>query len=167
MIESASQAVHRSWLDVLGAAVSMACAIQCATLPVLISVLPFPLLAGVLPFVPTVFRPGSGFDRVGLSAAIALAVFGYSRGFRRHRQIQVFAFLVLALCLLGTGWLWLTGRYQLFFVVAAALVLAAGHASNRRLCARGLSCHVTEPAMVLETSALKRTSALGIKGELS
>jgi hypothetical protein len=158
MLESASQAVHRPWLDGLGAMVSVACAVQCAALPVLVTVLPFPVLAGVLRFIPPVLRPGSGFDRIALTASVALAVVSFSAGISPTPPRSGFRILtgrsVHDRRRLAVG----AGRYQLFFVVAGALVLAAGQIFNRRLCARHRFCHVAKLEMVLKTSALKRTS---------
>jgi hypothetical protein len=141
MSDNASLAVHRSRLDALGVALSVACAMQCAALPILISVLPFPLLAGVLPFVPAVLLPGGGFDRIALAASIVLAAGTFSWGFRWHRQVYIFAVLSVAMSLIGFGSLWVPGRHQIAFVVAGALILAAGHVLNRRLCRL---CHLCQ-----------------------
>jgi hypothetical protein len=165
MLESASQSVHRLWLDGLGATVSIACAVQCAALPILVTVLPFSVLADVLPFIPPVLRPGNGFDRMALAVSVALAVVSFSSGFLRHRRVHVFAFLLVALFTIGAGWLWVPGRYQLFFVVAGALVLAAGHILNRRLSRRCRFCRLPKVVVSPEPLALKITAECAIKGD--
>jgi hypothetical protein len=147
--------MHRSWLDSLGAAVSVACAIQCAALPLLISVLPFSLLASILSFIPSVLLPRSGLDRIALVSAISLAVCSFSWGFRLHRRVYIFVFLLCALGVLGAA---RYSYYQLSFVVASALILAAGHILNRRLCRRCRSSRVPEAEVVPEPSAPKSTS---------
>jgi hypothetical protein len=159
MVENASPAMHRPWLDSLGATVSITCALQCAAIPLLISVLPFPLLASVLPFVPAALLPRSGFDRIALAVSIALAVGSFSWGFRWHRRVYIFAFLLAALAVIGAGWLWVVSRYQFLFVVAGALTLAAGHLLNRRLCRRCRFCRVPEAELVSEPAAFKSSSA--------
>jgi hypothetical protein len=163
MIETASQAVHRSRLDVLGGVVSVVCAIHCAVLPVLISVLPFPLLAGVLSFVPAVLRPGSGFDLVALPAAVVLAVASFSWGFSLHRRGYIFALPFAAVSLIGSGWLWAPPRLPDFFVVTGALVLAAGHILNRRLCRFCRFCRVHEVKVADAPAVL--SSALSTRGD--
>lgn len=159
MDENASQVAHRSWLDSLGTTVSVACAIQCAAFPLLISVLPFPLLVSVLPFLNPGFLVGGGLEKVLLWTKIALAAGSFSWGFRFHRRIYVFIFLVSALGLILIGRVWVENRYQIPFVVSGALILAAGHFLNRRLCRFCLACGAREPKVVSKPAALNSSLA--------
>jgi hypothetical protein len=159
MDENASQAVRRSWLDAAGTTVSVACAIQCVLFPLVISVLPFPLLVSVLPFLNLDFLVGGGLEKAVLATAIVLAVGSFSWGFRFHRRFYVFLFLILALGLIFAGRVWLENRYQIPFVVSGALILAAGHIFNRRLCRLCLACRAPEPEVVSKPAALNSSSA--------
>lgn len=159
MDENASQAAHRSRLDSLGATVSVACAIQCVAFPLLISILPFPLLVSVLPFLNPGFLVGGGLEKVLLAAAIALAAGSFTWGFRFHRHFYVFLFLILALGLIFAGRAWVERRHQIPFVVSGAVVLAAGHILNRRLCRLCLACRARETEVVSNSAALNSSSA--------
>ncbi len=120
MGEMASQAAHRSRLDTLGITVSVACAIQCAAFPLLISVLPFSLLASVVPFINPAFLIGGGLETVLLTTSIVLAAGSFSWGFRFHRRFYVFIVLILALGLVFIGRAWVENRYQIPFVVSGS-----------------------------------------------
>jgi hypothetical protein len=137
----------------LGATLSLACAIQCAVLPLVISLLPFSLLAVVVPFIPAALLPGGGFDWIALGGASALAAGSFSWGFSRHRRVYIFAFLLAALGVIFAGWLWVAGRYQVLFVVISAAILTAGHLLNRRL------CRAAHARFALETSELENSAA--------
>ena len=50
MDEKLDAVVRHPWVDSLGTMIAVACAIQCAALPVLISMLPFQLLVTLLSF---------------------------------------------------------------------------------------------------------------------
>jgi hypothetical protein len=123
--EKVSLIAPQSWVDSLGASVSIACAIQCTL---------FPLLIGVLPPVGLGFLAGDGVEKVFLVTSIILAVGNLSWGFRRHRNLYVFLFLIGGLLLIFTGRAWLDENSEISFVVSGTLVLAADHLLNRRLC---------------------------------
>ena len=159
MDEVPSKAAHRSRLDSLGAAVSVACAIQCAVLPLLISVLPFPLLVSLLPFLHPGFIVGGGLEKIFVATATALAAGSFTWGFRFHRRFYVFLFLILALGLIVAGRVWVERRHQVPFVVSGALILAIGHIINRRLCRLCRFCRVPEANVVPEPAVLKSSSA--------
>jgi MerC mercury resistance protein len=133
--ERASLVTPPSWVDSLGASVSIACAIQCTL---------FPLLIGVLPLVGLGFLAGNGVEKVFLVTSIILAVGSFSWGFRRHKNLHVFLFLVGGLLLIFTGRIWVGENSEISFVVSGTLVLAGGHLLNRRLCQVCVACEATE-----------------------
>jgi hypothetical protein len=131
MDDTASQAVHRLWIDSLGATVSVACAIQCSL---------FPLLVSVLPLIGLGFLLGDGLERVFLITSLVLAMSSFGSGFRAHRRFYIFAFLLSASALILTGRLWVDPSYEVPLVVSGTLILAAGHLLNRRLCRLCATC---------------------------
>jgi hypothetical protein len=132
--EKVSLVAPQSWVDSLGAGVSIGCAIQCTL---------FPLLIGVLPLVGFGFLAGNGVEKVFLVTSIILAVGSLSWGFRRHKNLYVFLFLIGGLLLILTGWVWVDENSEILFVVSGALVLAAGHLLNRRLCQLCVVCEAS------------------------
>jgi hypothetical protein len=133
--ERASLVTPPSWVDSLGASVSIACAIQCTL---------FPLLIGVLPLAGLGFLAGDGVEKVFFVTSIILAVGSFSWGFRRHKNLYVFLFLIGGLLLIITGRVWAEEHSEISFVVSGTLVLAAGHLLNRRLCQLCVVCEATE-----------------------
>jgi hypothetical protein len=133
--EKVSLIAPQSWVDSLGAGVSIACAIQCTL---------FPLLIGVLPLVGLGFLAGDGVEATFLGTAIILAAGSLSRGFRRHKNLYVFLFLIGGLLLIFTGRVWVDESSEISFVVSGTLVLAAGHLLNRRLCQLCVTCEASK-----------------------
>ncbi len=149
----------RSWLDSLGAGVSIACAVQCALFPLLIAVLPFSVLVSVLPFLGPRFLLGGGVEKVLLVIAGVLAVAGFSWGFRFHRRSYVFLYLISAFGLIFAGRMWVENPYQIPFIVSGSLLLAAGHISNSRLCRSRVNCRAPRPEPVANPAMLTGSSA--------
>jgi MerC mercury resistance protein len=137
--EKASLVTPPSWVDSLGASVSIACAIQCTLIP---------LLIGVLPLVGLGFLTGDGVETILLVTSITLAVGSFSWGFRHHKSLYVFLFLIGGLLLIFTGRVWVGENSQIPFVVPGMLVLAAGHLLNRRLCQLCIACEASEKNQV-------------------
>jgi hypothetical protein len=120
-----------TWVDSVGAAVSVACAIQCTV---------FPLLISVLPLLGLGFLAGDGVEKVFLGVSIALAGGSFGLGFRHHRHLYVFYFLLSGLALIFTGRVWLKDEFELPFVVFGTTVFTVGHLLNRRLCRLCADC---------------------------
>jgi hypothetical protein len=133
--EKASLVAPQSWVDSLGASVSIACAIQCTL---------FPLLIGVLPLVGLGFLTGDGVEKVFLASSMILAVAGFSWGFRHHKNLYIFLFLIGGLLLIVTGRVWVDENSEILFVVSGTLVIAGGHLLNRRLCRLCVVCEAAE-----------------------
>jgi hypothetical protein len=124
--------------DRLGMTLSMACAIHCLVMPVLIPLLP--LLASS-------FLTGETTESVILTATLLIAAPTLFRGYLKHRKFRVPAIFLLGLLFLALrpgafhhdhvheGEVW-------HFVLAAlaGLSLAIGHWLNLRLCKSCPSC---------------------------
>jgi hypothetical protein len=136
MEEKVLAVAPRPWIDVLGATVSVACAIHCSI---------FPLLVSVLPLLGLGFLLGEGVEKFFLATSIVLAVSSFSWGVRYHRRFYVFLFLVSAAALIIAGRLWVDDRFEIPLVVCGAVVLAAGHFLNRRLCRLCATCAAHAP----------------------
>lgn len=132
----------RSWIDSVGATVSIACAIQCSV---------FPLLVGLLPLLGLGFLLGDGIEKIFVATSMVIAVSSFTWGFRYHRRFHVFVFLVSALALISAGRFWVDERYEIPIVISGTLVLAAGHFLNRRLCRLCEEC-AHERASVSDTA---------------
>ena len=124
--------------DRMGMTLSMACAIHCLAMPVLIPLLP--LLAGS-------FLTGETTESVILTVTLLIAAPTLFRGYLKHRKFRVPAIFLLGLLFLALrpgafhhdhvheGEVW-------HFVLAAlaGLSLAIGHWLNLRLCKSCPSC---------------------------
>ncbi|MFT3762387.1 MAG: MerC domain-containing protein [Pseudoxanthomonas sp.] len=88
----------RTWLDRFGAAGSLACAVHCAVLPLLIALLP---ALGVSAWL------GEGFERAFVIFATLLGGFSLAWGYRRHRVVRALGVLAL-----GLATLWVAVLYS-------------------------------------------------------
>lgn len=114
--------------DRVGATASLLCALHCAALPLLLTVLPALGLG---------FLADHRFERVFIAFASALALTTLIRGYRRHRMPGALYLLAPGLILLWSGaWVFDTESSP---VVHAALVTVGGscvalaHVANMRL----------------------------------
>ena len=119
-------------IDLVGACVSLVCAVHCLTIPLLVTVLPL-AGAGVL--------LGGSLEILFIVASVVLAIVSLCWGFRRHRRWRVFVVLGAALTMIAVGRFLASETHELVFVFMGAMVLAAGHLLNRYLC---LTCVVCE-----------------------
>ena len=149
MDDSVSVGARHTWIDSLGATVSLVCALQCVALPLLLATLPFPLLVSSLPFLRPGILMGSYIDQYFIVTGTLLAAGSFAWGVRLHRRYYVFLFLVVALGLLYGSKVWVDNRTQVFWVVSGALILAAGHLVNRRLCRLCRPCQARELAVTV------------------
>ena len=124
--------------DRMGMTLSMACAIHCLAMPVLIPLLP--LLAGS-------FLTGETTESVILSVTLLIAAPTLFRGYLKHRKFRVPAIFLLGLLFLALR----PGAFhhdhvhegEVWHFVLAALAgfsLAIGHWINLRLCKSCPSC---------------------------
>jgi len=122
----------RAHIDLVGTCVSLACALHCLTLPLLVTVLP---LAGAGMFL------GGALEVLFLGASVALATGSLCWGFRQHRRWRLLIVLGAALTMIAVGRFLASEPYELMFVVIGTVVIAAGHLLNRYLCQ---TCSVCE-----------------------
>jgi hypothetical protein len=114
--------------DRVGATASLLCAVHCALLPFVLTVLPALGLG---------FLGDHRFERAFIAFASVLAVTAMIRGYRRHRMPGALFLLVPGLVLLWSGgWLFDTGLSPALHAVLVALggcSVAFAHIVNLRL----------------------------------
>jgi hypothetical protein len=122
-------------LDRFGAAASLACAVHCAAMP---------LLIGLLPLVGMSFLASevAEWSLVSLSLGVgSLSLLpSYARKHRQWRPLLIFAFgagLIIAVRLLADE----GSRLEAPVMAIGALLIACGHLVNRRLCRSCADCH--------------------------
>lgn len=115
-MESAQSNTTRWWqvTDRIGATASFLCAIHCALLPFVLTLLP---LAGLD------FLASHTFERVFVLFAAALALFSLVNGFRRHRRVHALILAGAGLVLLLSG---VTFAESYSLVVHSTLVTCGG-----------------------------------------
>ena len=131
-------------LDAAGATASLLCAIHCAAMPLVITLLP---LIGLS------FLADERVEWGLLALSALLGVSSLCLGYRKHRRRHALSVLALGLTLLVGGRLCEEreiGKFGLLLVVAGGITVASSHFLNRRLCH---SCRVCHPAAV-ETQPL-------------
>jgi hypothetical protein len=117
------------WIDSMGAWISLGCALHCAAIPLLFSFLPLLGLG---------FLVDDAFETLLLTFSVALAFGSLCWGYRLHRRWSGFLILTSGLSLILVGRNFVNSEFEIPFVVAGALFLAAAHMLNRYLCVR---CH--------------------------
>jgi hypothetical protein len=122
-------------LDWLGAAASLACAVHCAAMPLLIGLLPLVGL-GFLAEEP------AELALVGLSIGVgSLSLIpSYARKHRHWRPLLLFAFgasLIIIVRLFAEE----GSRLEAPVMALGALLIACAHMINRRLCRKCADCH--------------------------
>ena len=85
---------HHRWIDRFGAAGSLACAVHCALLPLLIAALPSLGIAAWL---------SDGFEMGFVVFASLLGLFSLVWGYRRHRAFRALGLLLPGLAVLWAG----------------------------------------------------------------
>lgn len=121
-------------VDKVGATSSFICAIHCALLPLLISVLPLVGLG---------FLMDETIERIILFVAIILAVVSSCWGFRVHKNCIVIITFSTAIIFLGIGsHLHDSGGHLL--ITIGGLVLVLSHMINHHLCKKCNRCKHNE-----------------------
>lgn len=115
-------------LDKIGTAASLTCAIHCAAMPLVITLLP---LLGLT------FLADERLEWGLLGLSATLGVSSLCLGYREHRSRRALTILAVGLFLLALGRIseereW--GRWAVLAVVAGGCTVAASHFLNRRLC---------------------------------
>lgn len=115
------------YADRFGATASFVCALHCAALPLLLAVLPALGLG---------FLADHSFERGFIAFASALALVSLAFGFRRHRRLRAFGFLVPGVVLLVAGIVIDIDGAPLvhaLFVSLGGMLVALSHLTNLRL----------------------------------
>lgn len=124
---------NHALVDTTGACLSVACAIHCLAMP---------LLVAVLPLIGLSFLVGERAEVVMIIGAAVLATGSLVWGVRHHRSWRVFLILVVALAFIATGRTAVEGTFEIVFHSVGGILLASAHLVNRHLCK---TCPACEP----------------------
>ena len=125
---SRSSSLDVSKLDRAGATASFLCAIHCAIMPLIITLLP---LLGLS------FLASEPVEWALLAASATLGSWSLCLGFRQHRSRRVFMVLGVALALLLAGRLFHEHHFGVWgpiLMVLGGLTMMSAHLLNHRLC---------------------------------
>ena len=119
---------RRPDLDKMGAVASLTCAVHCAAMPLVITLLP---LLGLT------FLADERLEWGLLALSATLGVSSLCLGYREHRSRRALVILAVGLSLLALGRIseereW--GRWAVLVVVLGGSTVAASHFLNRHLC---------------------------------
>ncbi|HAI84772.1 MAG TPA: MerC domain-containing protein [Chitinophagaceae bacterium] len=115
--------VKFNW-DALGIAASVACAIHCALLPLVVSSIP---LFGVE------LLDNATFEYVMIAVAFALGVYSLQHGYKKHHHSWwPIGLFTLGIACLVAKVIW--HELHLWFLLPAVLAIVAGHWLNYKLC---------------------------------
>jgi MerC mercury resistance protein len=125
--------IQINW-DAMGVITSVACAIHCAALPLLLSSLP---LFGINIINNIYFEAGM------ILLAFIIGFVALSHGFRRHhhRMTPLLLFSVGLVFLVGKEFL---ADYETLLLVPAVVCILSAHFLNYRYCRKAAHCHVTD-----------------------
>lgn len=120
--------------DALGITTSLACAIHCAVLPLLLTSFP---IFGVN------IIENVSFEYFMVLLAFLVGCFSLSHGFRKHHHN------VLPIIIFSTGILFLFAKqawhsWQLWLLIPAVVLIVGAHYINYRLCKRAQHCHTND-----------------------
>ena len=120
--------------DALGIAASVACAIHCALLPLILTSLP---VLGIN------IINNTWFEVFMILLAAAIGSYSLTHGYRKHHHHK------LALYIFGLGILMLILKqlfhpYQLWFLIPAMLLIVSAHFINYRQCRKADNCHADD-----------------------
>ncbi len=126
----------QEFVDNTGACLSLACALHCMTMPLLIIVLP---LIGLS------FLATERAELVLITGAVALAIGSLAWGVRHHRSWRALLILIVALAFIVTSRTAVEGSFEVVFYSIGGILLASAHLVNRHLCK---TCPAGEPGDV-------------------
>ena len=124
---------NQELVDTTGACLSVACAIHCLLMP---------LLVAVLPLIGLGFFATERAEVVLISGAIALAIASLAWGVRHHRRWRALLILIVALAFIATARTAVEGTFEVVFYSIGGVLLASAHLVNRHLCK---TCPACEP----------------------
>ena len=118
-------------LDNTGICVSLACAIHCLAMPILITVLP---LIGLS------FLTTETGELVIIGSAVLISIVSLTVGHNQHKQVHAFLFLISALCLISVLKIGLLESVEIIAHVFIGILIAGSHFMNRYLCSKCEKC---------------------------
>jgi len=116
--------IGREGVDNAGAFLSMACAVHCVAMPLVVTMLPLVGLG---------FLAGEPAEYAFIGAVL-LAADSVVSGVRHHRKWRAFPTLVLAVGIIVTGFMAAEGSFEVILHVTGGVLLATTHLLNRHLC---------------------------------
>ena len=126
--ESAAASLDLNKLDKAGAMASFLCAIHCAVMPLVITLLPLLGLG---------FLASEPVEWALLAASATLGSLSLCLGFRQHRSRRAFMVLGIALALLVAGRIFHENHFGIWgpvLMVLGGLTMMSAHLLNHRLC---------------------------------
>jgi len=120
--------------DALGIAASVACAIHCAVLPLVMSSLPILGINIINNF---------WFEIFMIVLAMGIGLHSLTHGFKKHhhRLLPIIVFVIgISLLLLKQ----ILHQYQIWFLVPAVILIVSAHYINYRQCRIADHCHVED-----------------------
>lgn len=120
--------------DALGIAASVACAIHCAVLPLIMSSLPILGINIINNF---------WFELFMILLALGIGLHSLTHGFKKHhhRLLPIIIFVIgIALLLLKQ----ILHQYQLWFLIPAVVLIVSAHFINYRQCRVADHCHAED-----------------------
>ena len=120
-------------VDTTGACLSVACAVHCLAMP---------LLVAVLPLIGLGFFATERAELVLISGAIALAIGSLAWGVRHHRRWRALLILIVAVVFIATARTAVEGTFEAVFYSIGGILLASAHLVNRHL---SKTCPACEP----------------------
>jgi hypothetical protein len=120
--------------DALGIAASVACAIHCAVLPLVMSSLPILGINIINNF---------WFEIFMIVLAMGIGLHSLTHGFKKHhhRLLPIIVFVIGISLLLVKQ---ILHQYQIWFLVPAVILIVAAHYINYRQCRIADHCHVED-----------------------
>ena len=117
--------------DALGIAASVACAIHCALLPLVMSSLP---ILGIN------IINNIWFEMVMILIALGIGIYSLMHGFKKHhhRKLPVYVFAAGMVLLILKQ---ILHTKQLWFLVPAVVLIVSAHYLNYRDCRKAGECH--------------------------
>lgn len=122
---------NHEFVDTTGACLSVACAIHCLAMPLLIAVLPLIGLG---------FLANERAELFLIAGAIGLAVGSLAWGVRHHRSWRALLILIVALAFIATARTAVEGTFEVVFYSIGGVLLASAHLVNRHLCKTCPAC---------------------------
>ena len=123
--DTVKERFNQEMVDNAGACLSLACAIHCLAMP---------LLVAVLPLIGLGFLASERAEFVIVIGAITLATGSLVWGVRHHRRWRAFLILVVALAFIATARTAVEGPFEIAFHSLGGVLLATAHITNRHLC---------------------------------